>query len=167
MTVGELLELCDELAPNQFSWNDKVLWLSEIEGRIWEELREGIAGSQPLPPASPVPLPLAGSALPGGGITGDALDGSEGVDTQSFTGFNWRATNATQRAEVQGLELLLPEPWAREIYLGYLQASMDFYNREWEGFRLHRAIYESLLREYFGKTKKANYSAPRRQRWKF
>lgn len=38
MTVGEVLALVDEIRPNTFDENLKILWLSELEGRIFNDV---------------------------------------------------------------------------------------------------------------------------------
>lgn len=38
MTVGEVLALTDEIRPNAFDENLKITWLSELEGRIFNDI---------------------------------------------------------------------------------------------------------------------------------
>lgn len=38
MTVGEILARVDEIRPNAIDENIKVTWLSELEGRIFDEI---------------------------------------------------------------------------------------------------------------------------------
>ena len=131
MTVGILLELVDELAPNQFSWNNKVRWLSELDGKVLKDLAW-----------------LRGLPLEMDGVWTET-EGQEPTLTATEPIYNWRATNATQRAEEQGKELLIQVPWAADIYLNYLCMQMDLANREWEGYELHRDLFYRKYREYY------------------
>jgi len=38
MTVGEILAMVDEIKPNTFDENLKIAWLSELEGRIFNDI---------------------------------------------------------------------------------------------------------------------------------
>ena len=38
MTVGEILAMVDEIKPNTFDENLKITWLSELEGRIFNDI---------------------------------------------------------------------------------------------------------------------------------
>jgi hypothetical protein len=52
MKVRELLEMVDRLHPNQFSINDKLLWLNEVEQMIWMEIittHEGVEEDAEMP----------------------------------------------------------------------------------------------------------------------
>ncbi len=48
MTILEVLEAIDSLKPNAYSRNDKISWLSVLDGLLWQELfltHEGSEGS--------------------------------------------------------------------------------------------------------------------------
>lgn len=49
MTVGEVLTLTDRRNPNLYSQEEKLHWLSEAEGMVWNamELFSGTEGSYP------------------------------------------------------------------------------------------------------------------------
>lgn len=52
MIVRELLETVDRLHPNQFSIDDKLRWLNEVEQMIWREIittHEGVEEDAEMP----------------------------------------------------------------------------------------------------------------------
>ena len=48
MTIGEALARVDRIKPNQFTREDKIFWLSEIEGRIHEEINDADGEKKPF-----------------------------------------------------------------------------------------------------------------------
>lgn len=38
MTIDEAIELCDRMKPNHYEKEDKLRWLSELDGRIRIEI---------------------------------------------------------------------------------------------------------------------------------
>ena len=38
MTIGDVINRVDELAPNQYSEEQKIRWLTGLDGKIFEEI---------------------------------------------------------------------------------------------------------------------------------
>ena len=38
MTIQEAMDMCDALKPNQYALSDKVRWLSQLDGTIYNEI---------------------------------------------------------------------------------------------------------------------------------
>lgn len=38
MTLGELIEHVDAIAPNQYTEEQKIAWLTAFEGKVWQEV---------------------------------------------------------------------------------------------------------------------------------
>lgn len=50
MTIQEAIRQCDEMQPNAYSMEEKVRWLTRLDGRIWREIlstHEGADGEAP------------------------------------------------------------------------------------------------------------------------
>lgn len=109
MTAGEAIRRVDELEPNQFSDAQKLRWLSNLDGQIYEELvkthadpiREQFEEYVNLDDELLVPFPYA-----------------EGL-------YNWylQAMIAAENSETESYEQL------RQLYNSALQQFSDWYNR--------------------------------------
>lgn len=84
MTVQEVIDRVDRVKPNAFSDEDKILWLSEIEGKVQTEI------------------------------------------------FLKRIDDVVQIGSVDD-ELMVPFPYD-SLYDMYLQAMIDFHNREYDQY---------------------------------
>ena len=143
MTIGEIITLIDTLKPNQFSWNNKVMWLSELDGMVrkWVETEERIATSPSAPRNDSEETDEDDSDET------DESDESEEdpIADMGVEPYGWRETGSSQQETVNQTELYIPEPWAVDIYLNYLRAQIDLANGETEKYQLHNAVYRNLL----------------------
>jgi hypothetical protein len=48
----------------------------------------------------------------------------------------------------EDVELLIPQPWARDLYLDYLRARIAEADAETERYNLYAAAYNAVYREY-------------------
>lgn len=77
--------------------------------------------------------------------THERLEGDP--DLSDFTGY----VNTTEGKEA---ELIAGEPYA-EMYVHWLEAQIDYYNLEYDGFNASNAVFESVLglyRNYWNRT---------------
>lgn len=112
MTIGEILQAASTIQPNQFSWNTRVAWLSDLDGKLklWTE---GMLGKSE----------------------------SEDDSSQSPSLYDWRETTDAGKAEIEAKEAFVPEPWAGDFYLNYLRAQMDLANDEIERYQFHISLF--------------------------
>ncbi len=103
MTGQEAILWADRLAPNAYSTEQKIAWLSDLDGKFFREILsryEGVAWNPPLPY-------------------------SDGKET-----------------------LLIPEPYAREVYGNYLLAKVAEYNQEIALYNQHSTMFNAEYRAY-------------------
>ncbi len=108
VTLEEVLEGIDSLKPNSFSREEKVGWLSALDGQIFREIIAVHEGA--VAPSLP-------------------YDPNRG-----------------------NCRLLVSEPYGRELYLAFLENTMDHYNGDTLRFNnsLERfaALYNNFFRRY-------------------
>ena len=103
MTGQEAIRWADTLTPNAYTPEQKLAWLSDLDGKFFREFLaryEGAADSPPEPYA----------------------DGSE--------------------------TLLIPEPYARDVYGNWLLAKVAEANQEITLYNLHSTMFNAGYREY-------------------
>lgn len=108
MTVKELMEAVDRLHPNQFSQDDKLRWLNELEQTIWREIyltHEPPAGWESLFEAE------AGTA-----------------NTRQFFP-NYTSSDVNPTPPAVSPTLLAPDPYSK-LYQPYLDAKIAYFNHE-------------------------------------
>lgn len=103
MTIGEVIGRVDELSPNQYTTEQKMRWLTNLDGRIFEELIK----THRNPPR------------------------------ESFEKYT-----STQD------ELLVPFPYADDLYCWYLQAMIAAQNAEDSKYEQLRVLYNEALEAY-------------------
>lgn len=100
MTIREILDTVDRLKPNQYSTEDKIDWLSVLDGLIYNEVYAT----------------------------------HEDSPVEEFTGYE---------VSDQDESLLVPEPYAYDIYLYYLEARIDQENNEIVKYNQTISMYNS------------------------
>ena len=103
MTIGDVLNRVDELEPNQYSTEQKMRWLTVLDGKIFEEIIKTHM--------SPI-----------------RTEFNEYSDT--------------------GEELLVPFPYADDLYSWYLQAKIAAENSESGKYEQARIIYNDALKQF-------------------
>lgn len=121
MTLCEALDRIDALKPNAFSKAEKVAWISQLEGRVKEEIL-------------------------------DAHEGPERV----FHGYTDMTDGSTP--------LLVDGPFA-ELYVYYVSAMIDYYNRETVAYNNGMDLFNALYAEYFAFYNRRHM--PKRGRFRF
>lgn len=106
MTISEAIDLIDLMVPNQYSDEDKIAWLSDLDLQIYHELH----------------LTHEGNVV--GGFVGYPIN----VDRNT--------------------ELLVPAPYAQDIYLHHLQAKIAFQNREIGDFNAAATLFNAVYQRY-------------------
>ncbi|MBR5342601.1 MAG: hypothetical protein IK149_01745 [Oscillospiraceae bacterium] len=100
MTIGEVIGRVDTLSPNQYSNEMKIRWLTNLDGRIYEEIIKTHAN------------PLRDSF-------------------ETYAG--------------SSAELIVPDPYAEDLYVFYLQAMIAAQNAEDSKYEQMRVLYNEAL----------------------
>ena len=125
MTAAEAIAQADALEPNQYTQAQKLVWLAELDGQIFHEIlarhEAGGVGEGLAPPAdtengpagraSPAPTEQTDDPAVGAAISRPLPDADIGpYETSSV--------------------LLVPSPWAGELYRWALIAQIRLHNAE-------------------------------------
>lgn len=133
MTIQEAIDRIDALKPNRFSFEEKVAWLSNVDGQIWMEIML-THEHPPVPRCRPKPA--------------DDDDWGPQPDPAPspfdehghFIGY----TNATEPDE----ELLVKAPYADDIYVYYLACQIDLGNAEIVKYNNDKTLYNNALQAF-------------------
>lgn len=106
MTIIEAINAIDSLKPNAYSQCDKIRWLSQLDGKIKEEI----------------------------------IDTHEGADDVVFEEY-------TEDTPVE-TELLVGAPYD-EVYLLWLEAKIDFANKEYAKYNNSSMMYNNAYSEFW------------------
>lgn len=106
MTINEAIALVDQLRPNSYTNENKISWLSKLDGRIFTELYKT----------------------------------HEDCPSDSFAGYDSDTDGST--------ELLVPYPYAEDIYNYFLQAQIDKENGETMRYNGSITMYNSAFAAY-------------------
>ena len=127
-TFGAVVEKMDHLIPNSFAREDKLRWLWVFDGKIRREIMETHeAGDERAGQGTAPCLDEAGDERAGQG-TVPCLEGADSVYGQS---------------------LVVPEPYGMELYLAFLENTMDHYNGDTVRYNNSLDRLATLYREFF------------------
>lgn len=107
MTIKEAISLINELEPNQYTDENKIAWLSDLDTQIYHEVF----------------------------LT------HEGNTLESFDGY---AADVDQ----DDTDLLVPAPYAQDIYIYHLQAKMAFENREIGEYNAASTMFNNAFQRF-------------------
>lgn len=79
------------------------------------------------------------------------IDTHEGGEDITFTGYNDQTD--------PGTELLVPEPYD-EMYLRYLEAQIDFHNREYASYNNAMVAFDAVWNNYLNDYRRAHRPKP-------
>lgn len=118
MTINEVIEMVDRLKPNQYEYEQKVGWLSKLDGMVYKEI---ISTHE-----------------------GNTLEGFDGYkDAQPDT------------------ELLIPFPYAEDVYNYFVQAQIDKENGETTKYNQDITMFNSsykIFSDTYGREHRYLYS---------
>ena len=103
MTGQEAVLWADSLAPNEYTAEQKIAWLSDLDGKFYREFLARYEGADEIPPQP-------------------YTDGKE--------------------------TLLIPEPYARDIYGHWLLAKIAEANQEITLYNLHSTLFNTEYKGY-------------------
>lgn len=106
MNIREIISVVDRLKPNNYTDEDKKLWLSILDSRVFSEI----------------------------------LGTHQGAEIDSFEGYNADTEDTT--------ELLIPFPYAEEIYRYWLESQIDYANQEINKFNNDTALFNLKWSDY-------------------
>lgn len=140
MTCGDIIALLDQLKPNEYSDEEKLAWLTQIDRQIFTDivLTHYNSVAQGEAPADPADGQLWW-------VDPDLYRWSDGEWVKVFP---YHQTSD---------ELLLGED-AGEMYRLYLMSQIDFYNADYERYNNTSALYNSVysrLEKTYNRTKRA------------
>lgn len=127
MNIQECINRTDSVKPNQYSVEDKVRWLSYLDGSI----RKEILDKYEQPPEKKETQVII--------IYGDTEESTEEtIEEKEFSGYSPdRLTD----------ELLVPFPYD-ELYVAYLKAKIDEENGETERYNNSAATFNGMLQNF-------------------
>ena len=171
MKIIDAINQVDRLKPNMYGMQIKIQWLSRLDKRIFEEifLTHVLSDEEkdPFLQEDGTDDSSSGDSTDDGSSDGSSDDSTD--DTGTVAGNGW------QRLELYGrppefeeeklvfkgyteddteTELLVAEPYD-EMYVHWLAAQIDWYNREYEGYNNENAMFEaeySVFRNAFNRT---------------
>lgn len=156
MKAYEAITEANDLSPNQYGNDLKLRWLKDLDGRIWHELMERREA-----PEKTAPLP---SPFDTGEETGVYEDGLHMSDNATFgSGESAGAEEAFADTEIV---LLVPEPWARDVYVNYLLSRVAQADAEAERYNLYASLFNSAYGEYAAWYNRTA-TLPRRGGWRY
>lgn len=123
MTILNVINRADELAPNQYTAEQKAAWLSDFDGKVYEEVFQTHEGGEE-------------AVYPAGG---------------------YDETTA---------ELLIPEPYAADIYVNYLLSRIAEANAEIPKYNLYATLMNTAY-EQFGVWYHRTHMPKGKGRWRF
>jgi len=146
MTIREAIVALDTLRPNMFTVPEKLAWLSELDGLIWQDVLR-MRQRPAVPDFSPFPNPLDAD---GNFVFPPAVpEADDGVWNGEDTGEQGHVVY-TDFTDENGDELLLlvPFPYDREIYVNYLMMQVDQANGETEKYNQSSRLFNTGLLNY-------------------
>lgn len=130
MTIQECINRVDSVKPNQYSIEDKVRWLSYLDGSIQKEIFDRY--EQP-PEEKETKIIITYVDETAGDTTEEPTE-----ETKEFTGYSPdRLTD----------ELLVPFPYD-ELYVAYLKAKIDEENGETARYNNSAATFNGMLQDF-------------------
>lgn len=160
MTITEAIAAIDRLRPNQYTQEEKILWLSQLDGQIYAELLQRRQRKEPPAPGWPNPLGTGEDPvlIPPEPPAADEETWSGEDLTEEFAGYDSETAGST--------ELLAPWPYDRELYTAYLMMKVDESNAEFEKYNQSVVLFNTALegyRNWLNRQRKA--AGPRRFWW--
>lgn len=105
MTVREAIEKANHFCPNQYTDEDKIAWLSNLDGQIFIEI----------------------------------ISRHHCADRRSFDGYDAQSADD---------ELIVPAPYADDVYINYLMMQICKANAEYDKYNQLAAQYNSAMMAY-------------------
>lgn len=153
MTIQDALTVADTMRPNRIDDEQKIMWLSQLDGKVWNEtisthempeyLREKYLPDPEDPPKSMDVLPgLPADRIYWGHTPWERpapLPPMPRPEPIPFPGYG----NETDR----GTELLIREPYT-DVYLHWLLSRIDLINQEMDLYQNDAALFNGALLEF-------------------
>lgn len=160
MTVSELITEVDALEPNQYNIEFKIRWLSDLDGQIFDEM---IITHIPDIRAKLRERP----AFYGNPLNQEKIWPFEPIEQKHEHGGHkpekrrWPYTDGTE-------ELLVKEPYARDVYVPYLEAMIARANKEFVRYNAMMTLYNAGYQKWAAWFNRTYYPVPPKggDRWK-
>lgn len=124
MTIQDVIGRVDVIAPNQYTDEQKLQWLSDFDGKVWRELL----------------------------VTHERADGTP----ESY-----------EEHEDASEEMLIPAPWATDIYTYYLLSRIAEANAEIQKYNLYATMLNTVYDEYAAWVNKNRQAVYDSRGWRF
>ena len=152
MKAYEAITEANVLSPNLYGYDLKLRWLRDLDGRIRHELMERREAPEKT---APWPSPFD---------AGEEAGELHMSDSETFgSGEGAAAEEAFADTEIV---LLVPEPWARDVYVNYLLSRVAQADAEAERYNLYASLFNSAYGEYAAWYNRTA-SLPRRGGWRY
>ena len=174
MLISDAIGLVNSYRPNLYTDADKVKWLSMLDGMVFREIIENHVNMNPklitynaavdyVGTDVPVRQPVFDHTLDGawfniGGVAycvdeneGGVLKFTESVSVTAWepivpiakSGYNILPSEAYEQ-----VELLIPEPYAEDVYINYLESRIDKENAEMAKYNADISLYNQAYQTY-------------------
>ncbi len=124
MTALEILELADELCPNQYTEVQKFAWLADFEVKVLQEL----------------------------------IQKHEAEHTEEY--------EEIDRSEGEDFELIIPAPYARDVYVNFLLSRIAEANVEIDRYNLHATAFNAAYGQFCAQYNRTHRPKPWKG-WRF
>ena len=167
MNASEAISELNALSPNRYDDAQKRLWLHDLDGRIEKELgMDAVDFAFPLRGRCPsahtgadeVEVTASERNEHGAGGAGDTssvirLAGDRRMPPSPQRGRQDAPRKPDEKGKTDAdngaeAELLVPAPWARDVYVNYLRARVAQADAEAERYNLYAAGYNSAYAEF-------------------
>ena len=144
MTSGEIIVMVDELEPNQYSTTNKLQWLSELDGKI---INDVISTHLP-PPAHHLlphwPDPLARDRRPWMPAPGEPICAKPPEPNEEPEEKEERKPPYHSGDDI----LVIMDPYGSSVYSHYLQAKIASENSEIGKYNQQMVLFNSAYQEF-------------------
>lgn len=162
MKVIDAIKEANVLKPNMYGTEVMIKWLDRLDRRIFSEvwLTHVLSDEEMAPylpedtepettdPEEPIIVPPQEDGTAGGWLPAPAAMARDALDL-----YDWHREKQAV-LEFKGYteadtetELLVGSPYD-ELYIHWLEAQIDWYNREIEGFNASNMMFESVYQQY-------------------
>jgi len=151
MKAYEAITEANSLSPNQYDNALKLRWLADLDGRIRREImreaprdRGADAGNKTAQADS------AGQNSEAENTSDYVADGLYISDNEAFGsgGSGTPSASADGVFDMTDVVLLVPEPWARDVYVNYLLSRVAQSDAETERYNLYATLFNSAYGEF-------------------
>lgn len=148
MTSGDIIAMVDELEPNQYSTTRKLQWLSEIDGKIINDVIKThlLPGKKRLLPQWPDPL--ATERRPWKSAPGEPICAKPPEEETEEKAETEKKVERKPPYHSEDDLLVIVDPYGSAVYSHYLQAKIASENSEIAKYNQQKTLFDSAYQEF-------------------